>query len=206
MTCLIRGGVQRAVDRLQINVRLHRADRGRTLGAQRFAGEAGALFEIQERIVAGIARALPDNLSLPSRPVRRRGATRSIAAYDEFLRGLERYGRRTPDDNAVVRRHLERAIALDPGFARAHAGLALAWSRLAIDGVFEPAEDASDVLDSVRFRPAAELTPEPAAIAEQMHVRMLRWFARSALIEADDIWEIRAPRSPPSPTADSHST
>ncbi|WP_462322250.1 hypothetical protein [Halochromatium sp.] len=37
--------------------------------------------------------------------------------------------------------------------------------------VFEPIEDAGDVSQSVRFRPAAELTPETlAAIAEQVRV------------------------------------
>ena len=57
-----------------------------------------------------------------------------------------------------------------------------------IDGVFEPIEDAGDGPQAVRFRPAAELTPEAvAAIAEQARVRVLRWFARSGLIEADDV-------------------
>ena len=51
-----------------------------------------------------------------------------------------------------------------------------------IDGVFEPAEETDDVPQSVRFRPAAELTPEAlASIAEQVRVRVLRWFARSGL-------------------------
>jgi len=42
-----------------------------------------------------------------------------------------------------------------------------------IDGAFEPVEDADDFPDSVRFRPAAELTPEAvAAIPEQVRVRV----------------------------------
>jgi hypothetical protein len=64
-----------------------------------------------------------------------------------------------------------------------------------IDGVLEPAEDAGDLPQSVRFRPAAELTPEAvAAIAEQVRVRVrvLRWFARSGLIEAEDVREMLA--------------
>ena len=62
-----------------------------------------------------------------------------------------------------------------------------------IDGVFEPAEDAGDTPQSVRFRPAAELTPEAVAvIAEQVRVRVLRWFARSGLIEPDDVREMLA--------------
>jgi hypothetical protein len=59
-----------------------------------------------------------------------------------------------------------------------------------IDGVFEPAPDDGD---AVRFRPAAALTPDAlAAIAEQVRVRVLRWFARSGLIEPDDVREMLA--------------
>jgi hypothetical protein len=69
-----------------------------------------------------------------------------------------------------------------------------------IDGVFELAEEADDGPQSVRFRAAGELTREAvAAITEQ--VRVLRWFARSGLIEPDDVRKMRAPRSPPDPTA-----
>jgi hypothetical protein len=57
-----------------------------------------------------------------------------------------------------------------------------------IDGVFEPAEDAGDIAQSVRFRPAAELTPEVvAAIAEQVRVRVVRRYARSRRIGQDDV-------------------
>ena len=62
-----------------------------------------------------------------------------------------------------------------------------------IDGVFEPDEEAGDIPQSVRFRPAAELTSEAlAAIAEQVRVLVLRWFARSGLIEPDDVREMLA--------------
>jgi hypothetical protein len=68
--------------------------------------------------------------------------------------------------------------------------------------VFESVEEAGDIPQSVRFCPAAELTPQAlAAIAEQVRVRVLRWFARSGLIEPDDVREMRAQRSPPGPTA-----
>jgi hypothetical protein len=50
--------------------------------------------------------------------------------------------------------------------------------------VFEPVEEADDGLQSVRFRAAADLTPEAVAtITEQVRIRMLRWFARSGLID-----------------------
>jgi hypothetical protein len=62
-----------------------------------------------------------------------------------------------------------------------------------INGVFETIEDAGEFPQSVRFLPAAELTPEAVAvIAEQVRVRVLRWFARSGLIEPDDVREMLA--------------
>jgi hypothetical protein len=62
-----------------------------------------------------------------------------------------------------------------------------------IDGVFEPIEEAGDDPQAVRFRPATDLTPEAiAVIAEQVRVRVLRWFARSGLIERDDVREMLA--------------
>jgi hypothetical protein len=53
----------------------------------------------------------------------------------------------------------------------------------------------------VRFRAAADLTLETvAAITEQVRIRVLRWFARSGVIEPEDVREMRAPRSPTGPT------
>jgi TolB-like protein/DNA-binding winged helix-turn-helix (wHTH) protein/Tfp pilus assembly protein PilF len=152
---LIRGGVQRGDGHMRINVRLLEAASGRTLWADRFAGEPSDVFRIQDQVVRGIVAALPRQLALPERPVTRSGATDSIAAYDELLRGMAHYGRRTPDDNVVARGHFERAIALDPGFARAYAGLALVWSRLAIDGWTEDAARALSKAEALADRAAA---------------------------------------------------
>jgi len=70
------------------------------------------------------------------------------------------------------------------------------------NSVFEPVEEADDGPQSVRTRAAADLTPEAiAAITDQVRIRVLRWFARSGLIECDDVREMRAPSSPPRPTA-----
>jgi len=62
-----------------------------------------------------------------------------------------------------------------------------------IDGVCEPTEVAGDHPQPLRFSPAAELSPEAIpVITEQVRVRVLRWFARSALIERDDLREMLA--------------
>jgi hypothetical protein len=62
-----------------------------------------------------------------------------------------------------------------------------------IDGVFEPVEEADNGPQAVRFRAAAELTPEAlTTITDQVRTRVLRWFARSGLIERDDVREMLA--------------
>ena len=77
---------------------------------------------------------------------------------------------------------------------------------ISVQSALEPAEEAGDDTQAVRFRPASALTPAAVvAIAEQVRVRVLRWFARSALIERDDVREMRALGAPPSPTAGSRS-
>ena len=43
----------------------------------------------------------------------------------------------------------------------------------------------------MRVRPAAAVTPDTvAAIAEKVRIRVLRWFASSGLVEADDVREM----------------
>jgi tetratricopeptide (TPR) repeat protein len=139
---LVRGAVQRIGNRVRIHVRLLEADTGRILWAERFAGNADRLFRIQDQAVEAIAQWLPVRLELSQRHGPRPGTTGSIAAYDAFLRGRDRYGRLTPEDNRIARDHFEHAIALDANFARAYAGLALVWSRMAIDGWTDDAHSA----------------------------------------------------------------
>ena len=139
---LIRGGVQRSAERLRINVRLIETKRGSALWAERFDGKPDQILQIQDRVVSGIASALRKQLGRSFSVPKRDNVFRSVEAYDAFLRGQERYNRRNPADNQEAQGHFEHAIDLDPTFARAFAGLALTWSRQAIDGWTDAPEDA----------------------------------------------------------------
>jgi len=60
-----------------------------------------------------------------------------------------------------------------------------------IDGVFERADHGCGVPEHLDFRPAPALTPQTVArICEQVRVRVLRWFARSGLIDSGDVREM----------------
>jgi TolB-like protein len=131
---LVTGSVQRLQEALRVNVRLIEVRSGQTLWGERYVGKLNDVFSIQDRIATAVIAALEIELAPDEQKRLASRATASIAAYDAYLRGLEAHGRRSEDQNDIARRHFAEALALDPKFASAYAGLALTYSREAIDG------------------------------------------------------------------------
>jgi TolB-like protein/DNA-binding winged helix-turn-helix (wHTH) protein/Tfp pilus assembly protein PilF len=131
---LVEGSVQRSGGRLRINVQLIDTVEGRNRWAERYDRELTDVFRIQDDIVARVVAALQVELAAGEQQRLGRRYTASIEAYDEFLRGLDLLGRRASADNPEARAHFERAIALEPGFARAYAGLAMTYALHAVYG------------------------------------------------------------------------
>ena len=149
---LLKGSVQRSADRIRINVRLTGGAQGGNLWAERYERTLEDLFALQDEIAASILSALELKIAPGDRARLGRDHVASIQAYDAFLRGLDHYGRRSLDDTQQAIQHYRHAIALDPGFARAYAGLALVYTRDAVDGWDLTAGDA--------LARAAELTEQ----------------------------------------------
>lgn len=131
---LLSGDVQRAGERLRVNMRLMRVDDGRTLWAERFEGAMREVFDLQDALVDAVIGALQVQLVPAERTSLDRRPSASVAAYDLYLRGIEEHGHRTAAENRSARARFERAIELDPAFARAYAGLAMTHARDAMDG------------------------------------------------------------------------
>ncbi len=128
------GSVQRQATTLRINVQLIEARVDRALWGERYTGLLTDVFDMQDQLASGVIAALQVELAPAERASLANRPTASVAAYDHYLRGLEDHGSRTEAQNLSARGHFEQAIELDPGFARAYAGLALTHSRDAIDG------------------------------------------------------------------------
>jgi TolB-like protein/DNA-binding winged helix-turn-helix (wHTH) protein len=114
---VVEGTVQRSERWVRINARLTRVDDQTQVWAEMFDREDGDLFKIQSDVANAIARAVRVSLAPPqeTRP------TQNAEAYEEYLKGvsLEQTHARAVD--AVG--HFERAVQLDPGFARAWVGI-----------------------------------------------------------------------------------
>jgi len=123
---ILEGGVQRAGDRVRVNLQLIEAATDRHLWAETFDRELTAenVFAIQSEIAAAIAQTLHAKL-LPDEQLRLESVpTRNLEAYDAYLLG--RRDTATRDQDAMLRAetYFERAIELDPQFALAYSSLA----------------------------------------------------------------------------------
>ncbi len=123
---LLEGSVRRAGDRLRINAQLLDAASGSHLWAERYDGALAEVFDLQDRITENVVAALAVTLTRAEQQRAMNKPTQHLKAYDYVLRGNAYHHLMTREDNAKAKKMYEQAIALDPGCAPAHAGLAWA--------------------------------------------------------------------------------
>src|SRR5687767_7565608 len=129
---LLRGSVRRAGDVIRIAVQLLDTHTGRQLWADRHDVTAGNLFSVQDQIAERIASALKIGVDRSRLRAAQRAPLSSLESYDCWLRGFECLKRGTVEADAEARTYFERALEIDPSYARAYTGLSLShfneWS------------------------------------------------------------------------------
>jgi DNA-binding winged helix-turn-helix (wHTH) protein/TolB-like protein/Flp pilus assembly protein TadD len=125
---LVSGSVERAADLLRINVRLTDSRTGQQLWSERYERPYGDLFALQDEISRRLSTLLPVKLDEAARQQIAKRYTRSLEAYDDFLRAQALFLTRQADANAEARAEYRKAIDRDPSFARAYAGLAMTYA------------------------------------------------------------------------------
>lgn len=113
---------------LRLLVRLIDADAGRQLWSQRFEREQRDLFALQDDLARSILEQLPIKVSEAETASLAQRYTRSVAAYEYFLRGQAAVQARQRAQNDRARDLYWKAIELDPLFSRAYAGLAMTYA------------------------------------------------------------------------------
>jgi DNA-binding winged helix-turn-helix (wHTH) protein/TolB-like protein/cytochrome c-type biogenesis protein CcmH/NrfG len=123
---LVSGSVQREAASLRINVHLTDTRTNEQLWSQRFERAVGDLFAIQNEISRSLTEQLPGRISDAERRRVAKRYTHSLEAYEYFLRGQAQLLVRQEGEYVEARASYAKAIELDPKFARAYAGLAMA--------------------------------------------------------------------------------
>jgi TolB-like protein len=121
---VVEGSVRREGRRVRIVSQLIDAATDTHVWSETYDRELEDIFEIQQDVAARIAAALRAELSDSEQSQLARRPTRELLAYDLYLQGRQHYRRWQSDDNEAAIALYRRALALDPDFALAWAGLA----------------------------------------------------------------------------------
>lgn len=141
---VLEGTIQESEGRLRINARLIRTRSGMQFWAEKFDEPASEIFALQDAFSNKIAKALAFELTNAENKLFARRGTDNTEAYEKYLRGRFYQSQNTPEGLNRSIEFYEQAIALDPNFAEAHAGIA----------------DTNIILFNFTIRSAAETIPQ----------------------------------------------
>jgi len=129
---ILAAGVQRAGDRVRINVQLIDGTRDEHIWAETYDRKltAANIFEIQSEIATAIAGQLQAALTSVERQRLDKVPTHSIAALDSYFVGKQLLERRTRESLSAAVEYFEKVVSLDPEFALGWSGLADAYMLL----------------------------------------------------------------------------
>jgi TolB-like protein/DNA-binding SARP family transcriptional activator/Tfp pilus assembly protein PilF len=123
---VLAGSVRRADGRLRIAVQLINVQDGYHLWAEIYDRDPRDVFAVQEEIAQAIVGALSVKLAGETTAIVVR-PTADLTAYDLYLKGRHAVNQRRGESLMQAAGYFEQAIARDPRFAEAYAGLADAW-------------------------------------------------------------------------------
>ena len=135
------GAFQKSGARLRITPHFIDATNGTALGGEKIDGSMDEIFAMQDRIVMGLADAL--RIQLTSGEVARieRPETAHLTAYELYARGYREFTQFGKESVRLAAEYFRAAIAIDPDYALAYAGLG------SIHGPMYIASGRKEVLD-----------------------------------------------------------
>ena len=169
---MLEGNVQRWGDKIRLNVRLISVDSGEPLWSGTFDDKYTDIFAVEDAISGKVAEALRVRLAAAAGT----SQTHNVEAYRLYLQGRLFQFRSTPPDIRQAIEFYQKAIALDPGYALAYAGIADAYRMLPI---------TSDVAASEAFPKSKEAALKALELddrSSQSHVALgyvYSWYERN---------------------------
>ncbi len=156
---VLEGSLRRAGSRLRLTSSLIETRSGHTVWAERYDRQMEDVFTIQDELAQNIARALRVMLTEREKRAIQKAPTADVRAYDYYLRGRQFFHQFRKKGFEFARQMFNRAIQIDPKYARAYAGIADCCSFLY---TYWHASEAN-LKDADEFsRKALELDPELA--------------------------------------------
>jgi TolB-like protein/Flp pilus assembly protein TadD len=160
---LLEGSVRKSGEMVRIAVQLVRAGDGFSAWSGRFDRQLDDIFTVQDDIAGMIAQTLTKRVGGKAAGPLVTSTTSNTEAYALYLEGRYLWNKRPGDVVWQALDRFERAIAIDPSFAPAHAALAGVYGTLGAweFGVLPPAEALAKAKAAATR--ALELDPQLAA-------------------------------------------
>ncbi|HEY3134398.1 MAG TPA: protein kinase, partial [Gemmatimonadaceae bacterium] len=159
VSTVLEGSVRKAGNKVRITAQLVNVADGYHLWSEQYDREMADIFAIQEDISAAIVKALRVILSEDEKLAMEKLRSLDVNAYDYYLRGrkfIHQHRRKTLEYSVQM---FEKAIEIDPNYALAYAGIAVASSLLY---TYFDRRPVNSVQADVASWKALELAPELA--------------------------------------------
>jgi adenylate cyclase len=173
---VLEGSVRQAGEQVRITAQLIDAESGFHLWSETYDRRMEDIFQVQDEIAAAIVDKLRIELAPQEQElaVRDKAPTQNVQAYEYYLQGRQAWKKRGEDNLKRAIDFYQRAIALDPGFARAHAALASAYVVLPGYTKEEGDEDRLAPMAEAAARQALSIDPkigEAHAVLAQLNAQ-----------------------------------
>jgi serine/threonine-protein kinase len=182
VTTILEGTLRRSGNRLRITAQLIDAASGYQLWAERYDRVVEDVFAVQDEIARTIADRLTLTLASPGGGAAVQPPTRDLGAYELYLKGRALLYQRGLSILKAIDCFTE-AVARDPGYAQAWAGLADGYTASGYSGFTRPADVMPRALDAARR--ALALDPELAEAHNALACATLLYERDYALAERE---------------------
>jgi tetratricopeptide (TPR) repeat protein len=168
---VVTGRLLQRGESLVINAEMVDVQENKQLWGQQYNRNLTDLLTVQGEIAREISEKLRAKLSGAERQQLARRPTENFKAFQYYTQGRAYSHRRTREDLLAAIRHYEQAIAEDPHYALAFAGLANVYSSLGAYGYLAPSEGRRRGEDAARQALALdENLAEAHMVLGQIHV------------------------------------
>jgi serine/threonine protein kinase/tetratricopeptide (TPR) repeat protein len=137
---IVTGRVVQRGDRVSVQAEMIDAANVAQLWGDHFDRSVADMMNVQSEISKAIAENLRLRLTSDDHKVMVAGTTQNAEAYQLYLKGRYEYAKRNRDSYNRGNAYFEQAIALDPSYAMAYAGLAGDYASQALFGYLPPSE------------------------------------------------------------------
>ena len=149
---VVKGSVRMADNRVRVTAQLIEGESGKHIWAERYSRELEDVFALQDELAQGIVAVLPGRIESFQTHKALRKLPGSMVAYELLLSGKYHHHRIQKDDCILALEFLDRAIALDSGYAAAHAWKACVLGQAIGRGFMpDPAELLRQATESVNI-------------------------------------------------------